>query len=135
MTQHGVPAFSASVVPPDGQSGSGKDGQGQQGNVGRATPQPSLGAEEMTEEEVTQLLKDHKELRMSNQNSRQNVFANTHVQARNIPKSRSTTSKRRIRSNNCKTAWHIKDYHSQGHHWTTASTLLVSIDWTVSLHN
>lgn len=33
------------------------------GNIGRATPQPSQSGEEMTPDEVNQLLKDHKELR------------------------------------------------------------------------
>lgn len=64
--QQGVPAFNASVVPPTGQGQAYKgSGQGQQqGDVGRVTPQPVQLGEDMTEEDVNQLIKDHKELRM-----------------------------------------------------------------------
>lgn len=72
-----IPSFNASVVPPttQGQSYKGNGGQAQQqqqqqqlqqqqGDVGRATPQPMHAAgDEMTDEEVLQLIKDHKELR------------------------------------------------------------------------
>ncbi|KAK5725972.1 hypothetical protein LTR15_004162 [Elasticomyces elasticus] len=65
--QQGVPAFNASVVPPTGQ-GQGQSykgsSQGQQpGDVGRVTPQPVQLGEDMSEEDVNQLIKDHKELR------------------------------------------------------------------------
>lgn len=64
--QQGLPAFNASVVPPVGQGQSYKaSSQGQQqGDVGRVTPQPVQLGEDMTEEDVNQLIKDHKELRM-----------------------------------------------------------------------
>ncbi|WPH03468.1 Hypothetical protein R9X50_00634800 [Acrodontium crateriforme] len=55
--QPGIPAFNASVVPTTAQT----QQRGQ--DMGRSTPQPSQPAEDMSEEEVTQLLKDHKELR------------------------------------------------------------------------
>lgn len=65
--QPGVPAFNASVVPPSGHPSAYKgNGQGQQeGGVGRVLPQPAQMGEGMTEEDVTQLIKDHKELRTS----------------------------------------------------------------------
>jgi len=64
--QQSVPAFNASVVPPTGQGQSYKgSSQAQQpGDVGRVTPQPVQLGEDMTEEDVNQLIKDHKELRM-----------------------------------------------------------------------
>jgi len=67
--QQGVPAFNASVVPPTGQGQAYKgSNQGQQqGDVGRVTPQPVQLGEDMTEEDVNQLIKDHKELRTSHQ--------------------------------------------------------------------
>ncbi|KAK0255920.1 hypothetical protein LTS09_009222 [Friedmanniomyces endolithicus] len=63
--QQSVPAFNASVVPPTGQGQSYKgSSQAQQpGDVGRVTPQPVQLGEDMTEEDVNQLIKDHKELR------------------------------------------------------------------------
>jgi hypothetical protein len=62
----GVPAFSASVVPPAGQAQAYPGAQQQQrgGDVGRVTPQPIQTSEDMTEEDINQLIKDHKELRM-----------------------------------------------------------------------
>ncbi|KAI5357685.1 hypothetical protein Slin14017_G116980 [Septoria linicola] len=74
-TQGGQAAFSTAVVPPGSQGqpykGSGQQqqqqqqphAQQQQGEVGRATPQPLTIADEMNDDEVTQLVKDHKELR------------------------------------------------------------------------
>lgn len=41
----------------------GTQGQQQAADVGRATPQPVQLGEDMSEEEVTQLIKEHKELR------------------------------------------------------------------------
>ena len=63
--QGGVPAFSASVVPPasQGQAYQGNMQQQKSGDVGRVTPQPVQSSEDMTEEDITQLIKDHKELR------------------------------------------------------------------------
>ena len=62
-----VPAFSASVVPPAGQ-GQAYPGAAQQqpkgGDVGRVTPQPMQTGDDMSEEDINQLIKDHKELRM-----------------------------------------------------------------------
>ncbi|KAK0926325.1 hypothetical protein LTR57_004182 [Friedmanniomyces endolithicus] len=65
LQQQGVPAFNSSVVPPTGQGQSYKgSSQAQQpGDVGRVTPQPLQLSEDMTEEDVNQLIKDHKELR------------------------------------------------------------------------
>ncbi|WPA99686.1 uncharacterized protein RHO25_004304 [Cercospora beticola] len=72
-TQAGqMAAFSAAVVPPgsQGQPYKGNGGQPQQvppqqqqPEVGRATPQPLAVADEMNDDEVSQLVKDHKELR------------------------------------------------------------------------
>lgn len=60
--QQGVPAYNASVVPPT----SGNQFKSQpQADVGRGTPQPAQLGEDMTEEDVAQLMKDHKELRVS----------------------------------------------------------------------
>ncbi|KAK4545287.1 hypothetical protein LTR36_003467 [Oleoguttula mirabilis] len=56
--QPGVSAFNASIVPPGGQARSQ-----QQGDLGRVTPQPLPLGEDMSEEDVNQLIKDHKELR------------------------------------------------------------------------
>lgn len=58
--QQTVPAFNASVVPPGGQ---GQARSQQQGDVGRVTPQPAQAGEDMSEEDINQLIKDHKELR------------------------------------------------------------------------
>ena len=62
----GVPAFSASVVPPAGQAQAQAYPGAQQksGDIGRVTPQPVQTSEDMTEEDINQLIKDHKELRM-----------------------------------------------------------------------
>lgn len=62
----GVPAFSASVVPPTGQAQAGY-GNSQQKEMGRNTPQPLQSGEEMSEEDVAQLIKEHKELRTLSQ--------------------------------------------------------------------
>lgn len=60
----GVPAFNASVVPPAGQ-GQAYPSNPSQTDVGRKTPQPLQTSEEMTEEDINQLIKELKELRMS----------------------------------------------------------------------
>jgi hypothetical protein len=63
----GVPAFSASVVPPAGQAQAYPGAPQQQqksADIGRVTPQPVQTSEDMTEEDINQLIKDHKELRM-----------------------------------------------------------------------
>ena len=62
----GVPAFSASVVPPAGQAQAypGAPQQQKSADIGRVTPQPVQTSEDMTEEDINQLIKDHKELRM-----------------------------------------------------------------------
>lgn len=73
-TQGGqVPAFNASVVPPTGQGQPFKGNAGPQTqqppqsqpphDVGRGTPQPSQLSDEMSDEDIAQLIKDHKELR------------------------------------------------------------------------
>ena len=67
-TQGGqVPAFNTSIVPPGSQGGPYKGGNAQQpqGEVtrGTGTPQPTQLGDEMSEEDVAQLVKDHKELR------------------------------------------------------------------------
>lgn len=70
-TQGGqVPAFNTSIVPPGSQGGPYKSGNAQQplqGEVtrGTGTPQPAQLIDEMSEEDVAQLVKDHKELRKS----------------------------------------------------------------------
>ncbi|KAF2158684.1 hypothetical protein M409DRAFT_71529 [Zasmidium cellare ATCC 36951] len=70
-TQGGqAPAFNASVVP-QGQAFKSNAGQPTQQppqsqppqDVGRATPQPSQLSDEMSDEDIAQLIKDHKELR------------------------------------------------------------------------
>lgn len=64
-----MPAFNSSTVPPGSQGGPYKSGnaqQAQQGEVTRSTgtPQPAqLQGDEMSEEDVAHLVKDHKELR------------------------------------------------------------------------
>ncbi len=62
----GVPAFSASVVPPASQAQAypGASQQQKSADIGRVTPQPMQNSEDMTEEDINQLIKDHKELRM-----------------------------------------------------------------------
>lgn len=68
--QQGVPAFNAAVIPPVSQgsmfnSDSSLQQNNQQGQADprRPTPQPLPTSEDMSEEEVNQLIKDHKELR------------------------------------------------------------------------
>ena len=70
----GVAAFSASVVPSSGQGQTGQTYQGGSNNppqttkpdIGRNTPQPpQQSSDEMSEDDVAQLIKDHKELRTS----------------------------------------------------------------------
>ena len=64
--QQGVPAYSASIVPSGGQGQTGQsNSQKQSADVGRITPQPIQPGEEMSEEDIDQLIKDHKELRTS----------------------------------------------------------------------
>lgn len=65
QVQGGVPAYTSSVVPPTGQAQAYQSSQQQQkaGDIGRATPQPVQTSEDMTEEDINQLIKDHKELR------------------------------------------------------------------------
>ena len=63
--QGGVPAFSASVVPPtsQGQAYQSNPQLQKTGDIGRVTPQPVQSSEDMSEEDINQLIKDHKELR------------------------------------------------------------------------
>lgn len=65
MSQQGVPSFSASVVPSASQAQPYKSDQTSQtqSDPRRPTPQPLPTGEDMSEEGVTQLIKDHKELR------------------------------------------------------------------------
>lgn len=65
--QGGVPAFSTSVVPPVGQGQAYQNTSQQKpsGDIGRITPQPMQTGEDMSEEDINQLIKDHKELRAS----------------------------------------------------------------------
>jgi hypothetical protein len=61
----GVPAFNASVVPAASQGQPSQQGASSKGgDVGRVTPQPAQTGDEMSEEDVTHLIKEHKELRM-----------------------------------------------------------------------
>jgi hypothetical protein len=79
----GVPAFSASVVPPAGQ-GQAYPGapQSKGGDVGRITPQPVQTSEDMTEEDINQLIKDHKELRMCRISTQLNCCTNANTRDR-----------------------------------------------------
>jgi len=65
--QQAMPSFSASVVPPASQGQPHRAEQSQppppQTDVRRATPQPAPVADDLSEEDVAQLVKDHKELR------------------------------------------------------------------------
>jgi hypothetical protein len=63
----GIPSFSAAVVPPTSQAPPSYQSSQpmQQSEVRRATPQPVQSAEDLSEEDVAQLVKDHKELRTS----------------------------------------------------------------------
>ncbi len=64
----GMPAFNASVVPagsqgqPSAQQAQ-QNSQAKSGDVGRVTPQPQQSGENMSEEDINQLIKDHRELR------------------------------------------------------------------------
>jgi hypothetical protein len=64
--QSGLQSFSATVVPPATQAPPSYQSSQpiQQGDVRRATPQPVQSSEDLSEEDVAQLVKDHKELRM-----------------------------------------------------------------------
>lgn len=63
----GIPSFSASVVPPTAQAQQYTSPppvqQVQQVDARRPTPQPVGSTEDLSEEDVSQLIKDHKELR------------------------------------------------------------------------
>lgn len=62
----GMPAYGASVVPPAGQAQaypSNPQQQQKSGDIGRVTPQPVQSSDDMSEEDINQLIKDHKELR------------------------------------------------------------------------
>ena len=64
----GVPSFNAAVVPPTTQappSYQSSQPMQQQSEVRRATPQPAQTSDDLSEEDVAQLVKDHKELRTS----------------------------------------------------------------------
>jgi hypothetical protein len=63
----GIPSFSAAVVPPTTQAPPSYQTTQpmQQSEVRRATPQPVQSADDLSEEDVAQLVKDHKELRTS----------------------------------------------------------------------
>ena len=63
----GIPSFSAAVVPPTTQAPPSYQSSQpmQQSEVRRATPQPVQSADDLSEEDVAQLVKDHKELRTS----------------------------------------------------------------------
>jgi hypothetical protein len=104
----------------------------QQADVGRGTPQPSGSlADEMTEEDIAQLLKDHKELRESFDIVVYGWCAPLiSQQGRNTPRSRSTTLKRRIKSNNSKIVWPTSVWHNREPLWTIVNTRHGSTDWT-----
>lgn len=78
-----MPAFNASVVPPNSQ---GQPYKQQQGDVSRSTPQPLQGNDEMSDEDIAQLVKDHKELRKPRLLNRLLSHALMFAQVRNIPK-------------------------------------------------
>ena len=64
----GVPSFNAAVGPPTTQappSYQSSQPLQQQSEVRRATPQPAQTSDDLSEEDVAQLVKDHKELRTS----------------------------------------------------------------------
>jgi hypothetical protein len=63
----GISSFSAAVVPPTAQAPASYQSSQpmQQSEVRRATPQPVQSADDLSEEDVAQLVKDHKELRTS----------------------------------------------------------------------
>jgi hypothetical protein len=63
----GISSFSAAVVPPAAQAPPSYQSSQpmQQSEVRRATPQPVQSADDLSEEDVAQLVKDHKELRTS----------------------------------------------------------------------
>ena len=64
--QGGLQSYNATVVPPTAQAPPTYQSSQpiQQADVRRATPQPVQSTEELSEEDVAQLVKDHKELRM-----------------------------------------------------------------------
>jgi hypothetical protein len=64
--QSGLQSYNATVVPPTTQAPPSYQSSQptQQGDVRRATPQPVQSSEDLSEEDVAQLVKDHKELRM-----------------------------------------------------------------------
>ena len=64
----GVPSFNAAVVPPTIQAPpayQSSQPMQQQSEVRRPTPQPAQTSDDLSEEDVAQLVKDHKELRTS----------------------------------------------------------------------
>ena len=139
----GVPSFNAAVVPPTTQAPpsyqSSQPMQQQQSEVRRATPQPAQTSDDLSEEDVAQLVKDHKELRTSStRNCTCEHSTNILSQARSTPRSRSTISKRKIRSSSYRTAWLTSAFHNHEPRLTTANTPLAltdSMDLSHSLHS
>lgn len=89
--QQAMPSFSAQVVPPATQGQSYRADQAQppppQADVRRATPQPAPVADDLSEDDVAQLVKDHKELRTCiNASSWIRRHADKPLQARSTPK-------------------------------------------------
>lgn len=63
--QSGMQSYNTTAVPPTAQAPPSYQSQPiQQADVRRATPQPVQASEDLSEEDVAQLVKDHKELRM-----------------------------------------------------------------------
>lgn len=103
------------------------------GEIGRGTPQPAPVGEEMSEEDVAQLVKDHKELRKWLMQACMSCVVADPLQVRNIQKSKSTTSRRKTRSSSCRTVSHISVYHSLERPSTTANIPPDSTGWMGSL--
>ena len=140
VSSQGVPpqtVFNQStVVPTLSQASLKSDTSQQQGNIDprRNTPQPLVNGEDMSEDEIGQLIKDHKELRMSNSYSsfpHKNIEPLTSLfpQVRSTPKLRSIISKKKIKSNNFKTVSLLNDYRNHAPRLTTANIPPDSIDW------
>jgi len=64
--QGGLQSYNATVVPPTAQAQPSYQSSQpiQQADVRRATPQPVQSSEDLSDEDIAQLVKDHKELRM-----------------------------------------------------------------------
>ena len=126
----GIASFDANVVPTasQGQPYRGEKGQGPQGGeMGRATPPPRSSVNDMTDEEIEKMMKEHEVLRELH--AVHDAWTTTdQPQARSIRRSSDTSSSSKRRYTNCKIPWQTSASLFLGQLGTTANTLHASTD-------